>query len=90
MPQLISGGYLYIAQPPLYRYERQERDMGLRRRPVEGGAEADRQGEGRIQRYKGLGEMTLSSYGTPDEPDTRTLLKVTVEDAMVADRRSTC
>ncbi|MCR4393569.1 MAG: toprim domain-containing protein, partial [Dehalococcoidales bacterium] len=89
MTELILKEHLYIAQPPLYRikagnlqhwvYSDQERDDVLRRL-----RETNRKIE--IQRYKGLGEMTAEQlWETTMNPQTRTLLKVSIQDAVKAD-----
>ena len=91
MQDLIKGGYLYIAMPPLYLVKKGklERYCWTEEERLEAIKEM---GQGKessvgIQRYKGLGEMNAEQlWSTTMNPDTRTMKQVTIESAAEADR----
>ena len=88
MTQLIEDGYVYIAQPPLYKVEKGKKEYYVYSdKELEDTLnEIGRDGIKPIQRYKGLGEMDPEQlWTTTMDPDNRILLKVTAEDAMAAD-----
>ncbi len=90
MPQLIEQGHVYIAQPPLYKitkgkkieyaYTDEQRDLILEQMKSESKTSIS------LARYKGLGEMTATQlWETTMDPEVRTLLQVTMDNAMEAD-----
>ena len=87
MKELVDSGYIYIAQPPLYKvqfgkkilyaYSDQELQEYI----------STNEAKPTIQRYKGLGEMNAEQlWETTMDPEARTLLRVTLEDAIEADK----
>ena len=87
MQQLIEAGYVYIAQPPLYRVNKGKKVYYIYSEKKLKELMKQLQSEVGIQRYKGLGEMNPEQlWRTTMDPKNRTLLKITLEDVVEADR----
>jgi DNA gyrase subunit B len=87
LPELIRSGFIYLAQPPLYRADIGQEHTYLKDDAALRAFEAEHEGRKiQVNRFKGLGEMDWHELkSTTIDPATRTLLRVSVDDAAIAD-----
>ena len=87
MKPLVEGGHVYIAQPPLYRVRQGRKEWyAFSDNELSGLLEKSGRQNINVQRYKGLGEMNADQlWETTMNPESRTILQVSLEDAMAAD-----
>jgi DNA gyrase subunit B len=87
MKALIEGGFVYIAQPPLYKVQYGKKVFYAYTEEQLQQSMQDNETRPTVQRYKGLGEMNAEQlWETTMDPESRTLLRVTLEDAIDADK----
>ncbi|GCC11462.1 DNA gyrase subunit B [archaeon] len=88
MRSLIEKGYIYVAQPPLYRVKKGRKEVYIYSdNELEDILKDMGKNSTNLQRYKGLGEMNPEQlWETTMNPETRTLLRVTLEDVIEADK----
>ena len=86
MRPLVENGHVYVALPPLYKVTKGKEERYCYSDEEMNGIVKELGGKCDIQRYKGLGEMNAKQlYETTMDPETRTLMQITVEDAVEAD-----